>query len=65
MDRLDISWKRGIKQLSVKSDCLVAVNMLNGQTEEIERSMTANSMVALGRNVLLDLRIYDVRPNRI
>ncbi|MBA0860141.1 hypothetical protein Goshw_014437, partial [Gossypium schwendimanii] len=37
MDRLDIYWKRGIKQLSVKSDCLVAVNMLNGQTEEIER----------------------------
>ncbi|MBA0616677.1 hypothetical protein Godav_026176, partial [Gossypium davidsonii] len=39
MDRLDISWKRGIKQLSVKSDCLVAINMLNDQTEEIERNL--------------------------
>ncbi|MBA0600311.1 hypothetical protein Gorai_006502, partial [Gossypium raimondii] len=39
MDGLGIAWKRGVKQLLVKSDCLVAVNMLNGQIDETEGSL--------------------------
>ncbi|KAA3473259.1 Non-LTR retroelement reverse transcriptase-like [Gossypium australe] len=38
-DGLDIAWKRGGKQLLVESDCLIAVNMRNGQTEETEGSL--------------------------
>ncbi|MBA0725553.1 hypothetical protein Golax_022133, partial [Gossypium laxum] len=39
MDGLGIAWKRGVKQLLVESDCLVAVNMLNGQIDETEGSL--------------------------
>ncbi|MBA0696842.1 hypothetical protein Goari_003365 [Gossypium aridum] len=60
MDGLGIAWKRGVKQLLVESDCLVAVNMLNGQIDETEENMVVDSMATLGRNVSLGLKIYDV-----
>ncbi|MBA0651946.1 hypothetical protein Goklo_019236, partial [Gossypium klotzschianum] len=61
MDRLDISWKRGIKQLSL----LARDWHVNVMFTPLTINMTVDSMVALGRNVPLDLRIYDVPPNMI
>ncbi|KAL1062945.1 hypothetical protein V6Z11_D13G113400 [Gossypium hirsutum] len=50
MDGLDIAWKRGVKQFLVENDCLIAVNMLNGQIKGTEGSLVRIVRELLARN---------------
>ncbi|KAG8488196.1 hypothetical protein CXB51_018356 [Gossypium anomalum] len=58
MDGLNIARRRGIKQMMVKSDRLVAVNTLNGQTEEVRSSLVriVREQLARGCNIKALLR---------
>ncbi|TYG41161.1 hypothetical protein ES288_D12G153500v1 [Gossypium darwinii] len=77
MDGLDIAWQRGVNQLLVENkgdrrESSTNIRELLARDWHVKvmftprrANMTVDSMAEVGRNVPLDLRIYDILPKMI